>query len=97
MFKVPMQVLNYNRQKKENVSYHFSTLNLITYGCFSNGSFSELVEINEELSNTDTILCDESLNAFLNVVFATKFAWCLVVALMPVLSRPHKLNLVADS
>ena len=89
--RVPMDVLNYNRQQRCKLQVLG-----FTYGCLSDGSLAEFVEVEEEFSDTDSILGDESLNASLNVALASEFTWGLVIALMTMLRSPHKLDLVAD-
>ena len=56
-----------------------------TYSGFTDVSLAELVEIDEELFDTDAILGDSGLDSFLNVVLVSKNAGlALVVALMAV-------------
>lgn len=68
-----------------------------TYGSLANGALPELVEVDEKLSDANSILGDQSLNTLLNVTFALEGAWGLIVALMTVLRSTHELDLIGDS
>lgn len=54
-----------------------------TYSGLSNSALAELIEVNEELLDTDAILGDTSLDALLDIVFVAKDGGLtLVIALM---------------
>lgn len=54
-----------------------------TYSGLSNGALAELIEVNEELLDTDAILGDASLDALLDIVFVAEDGGLpLVIALM---------------
>ena len=95
IFNVPIEVLNYNRQTKI-VSYDFQHQQEYTYSCLSNSSLTKFVEVEEKLSNTDSILGNESLDTHLNISFTTELSWDLVVALMSMLRGGHEFDLIAD-
>ena len=97
MFKVPMEVLNYNRQQNGFVSYDFCHRKASTYSSLADGSLAKFVEVEEEFSDTDSILGEEGLDALINVSLASELTWHLVVALMTVLRGSHKFDFVADS
>lgn len=40
---------------------------LDTYSCLSDPAFSEFIEINEEFLDTDSVLCNECLESFLDI------------------------------
>jgi len=68
-----------------------------TYGSLANCALAELVEVNEELLNSDAILSDSRLDALLNVVFVAKDGGLpLVIALMTMSSGADILNVIAD-
>ena len=97
MFKVPMEVLNYNRQQKGFVSYDFGQRKASTYSSLTDSSLAKFVEVEEELSDTDSIFGKEGLDASLNISLAFELTWHLIVALMAVLRGSHKFDFVADS
>ena len=69
----------------------------LTYSCLSTGTFAELIEVNEELADTDSILGDAGLNSLLNVIFVTQHSClALIVALMTVSRCAHVLNVITD-
>ena len=54
-----------------------------TYSGLSNSALAELIEVNEELLDTDAILGDASLDALLDIVFVAEDGGLpLVIALM---------------
>lgn len=54
-----------------------------TYSGLSNGALAELIEVNEELLDTDAILGDASLDALLDIIFVAEDGGLpLVIALM---------------
>ena len=68
-----------------------------TYSCLSNCALAELIEVNEELLDTDAILGDASLDALLDIVFVAEDGGLpLVIALMAMSGRAHILNVIAD-
>jgi hypothetical protein len=68
-----------------------------TYGSLANCALAELVEVNEELLNSDAILSDSRLDALLNVVLVAKDGGLpLVIALMTMSSGADVLNVIAD-
>ena len=80
MLRVARQVLNYNR--KRDVSYQ-NYIN--TYGCLATDALPELVKVDEELLNADSVSGDQSLDSSLDISFHAEFAGGLVVTLVPVL------------
>ena len=69
----------------------------LTYSSLSNGALAELIEVNEEFLNADSILGDTSLNALLDIVFVAQNGGLpLVIALMAMSGRAHVLYVIAD-
>jgi len=64
-----MQVRNYS---KTTVSDHFQASQCQTYCCFTTCSLAELIKVDEELSDSDAIFGDKSLDAGLDVLVASQ-------------------------
>lgn len=68
-----------------------------TYSGFSDSALAEFVEVDEELSDADSVLGDAGLDPLLNVLLVAEHRGvALVAALMAMGGRAHVLNVVAD-
>ncbi len=68
-----------------------------TYSSLSNGSLSQLVEVDEELLDANSIFGDARLDALFNIVFVTEHCrGSLVARLMAVSRFAQILNVIAD-
>lgn len=58
---------------------------MVTYSGFSDGALAEFVEVDEELSDADSVLGDASLDPLFNIVLVAEHGGvALVAALMAV-------------
>jgi len=65
--------------------------------CFSNGSLSQLVEVDEELLDANSVFGDARLDALFNIVFVAEHCrGSLVARLMAVSRFAQILNVIAD-
>lgn len=71
--------------------------NTCAESCLSTNTFAELVEVNKELFDTDTVLGDTRLNALFNIILVVEGSCLtLIVALMTMSCSAHVLHVVAD-
>ena len=84
-------------KRPSQISNRDCPLNESTYSCLSADSLAKLIEINEKLLDSDSVLGDTRLNALLNVVLKRQSGrLALVVALMAMSCRAHVLHVIAD-
>ena len=69
----------------------------LTYSCFSNGSLSQLVEVDEELLDANSVFGDARLDALFNIVFVAEHCRGPLIARLMAVSRfAQILNVIAD-